>query len=67
MEKNLKKYKEILKEENIDQDKVVEILGITQGAYKNATKPGMKNPPSWVRVFVAAYGIGKNGELTAIE
>ncbi len=63
MEKNLKKYKSMLKDHNIDSTKVIDILGITEGAYKNATKPGMKNPPAWVRVFVAAYRLGKNGKL----
>ena len=63
MENNLKEFKSILKEHNISTKDMLGILDVTYGAYMNATKPSMKNPPSWVRVFVASYGFGKNGNI----
>jgi len=51
----LTRYKEILDEEGMTGKDVCDLLGMSYGGYRVATRSGADVCPLWVRMFVIGY------------
>jgi len=51
----LTRYKEILDEEGMTGKEVCDLLGMSYGGYRVATRSGADVCPLWVRMFVMGY------------